>query len=282
MSFVLSIYRIRGAVFAVAVSLLLVGAVVRPLLPEGVLDRVLGLLSLLGLAGFVVVLITIPIAVKHLPRPTPLTVTAPVTGKWLGMNSPIDKIPSHGVRAYGQAYAIDLVYEPTDRQRPAFGTGRAMRQPSEYPAFGEPVRAMTDGIVVTAMDTLRDHRARSSLLSVLYMMIEGALRELGGPRFIVGNHITIRSDDGVYALVAHLRQGSALVAQGDPVRAGQTIAACGNSGNSSEPHLHAQLMDRSSLWTAQGIPFSFAGVQIGESDERCDALPGNNHHVIIQ
>lgn len=141
-------------------------------------------------------------------------------------------MPSHGVRAYGQAYALDLVYEPSDADRPEFGTGEAMRMPQEYPAFGQPVHAMFDGVVVRALNS-------SSWPSIIYMMLEGAVRELGGPRFKVGNHVILRGDDGIYALVAHLMRGSILVKEGDQVLAGQTIARCGNSGNSSEPHVHA-------------------------------------------
>lgn len=195
------------------------------------------------------------------------------------MNSPASKVPSHGVRMYGQAYAIDLVHEPTDSGRPSFGGRRAMRAAEEYPAFGMPVFAMIDGVVVRAQDRQRDHRARSNGISIAYMMVEGAVRELGGPGFVVGNHITIRGEDGVHATVAHLRQGSATVSVGDVVRAGQRIASCGNSGNSSEPHVHAQLADQASLWTAQGIPMAFADVTLDDGDDLVVSLPGNQQHM---
>ncbi|WP_430867542.1 M23 family metallopeptidase [Demequina aurantiaca] len=281
MELLLRYYRVRGVVSLAAIAALLIGAA-RPLVPAGALSDVLALLSLLGLVVALSLLATIPIAVRHLPVRDQISVTSPVTGRWLALNSPIDKVPSHGVRAYGQAYAIDVVYDPADQQRPMFGTGGAMRRPTEYPAFGRPVRAMIDGEVVTALDALRDHRARSTWLGVIYMMVEGAFRELGGPRFIIGNHITIRSDDGAYALVAHLQRGSSLVSKGERVRAGQTIAACGNSGNTSEPHVHAQLMDRRSAWTGQGVPIVFAGVQIGESNDLQDGLPSNSEYLIVE
>lgn len=274
-------YRFRTYVLYISIALCFLG-LVRLLVPaNGMLDDVFAALPGLGVLGMLAVLVTTLLATKRLPTREAVTVTSPVTGRWLGVNSPVDKVPSHGVRAYGQAYAIDLVYEPADRGRPSFGSGPALRDPKEYPAFGQPVRAMVDGIVVKTSDSLRDHRARSNWLSLLYMMMEGAVRELGGPQFIIGNHVTIRTDDGTYALVAHLRKGSVLVSTGDRVRVGQVIAACGNSGNTSEPHVHAQLMDRPSTWTGQGIPFVFANAQIGESGELHDALPGNNEHVTI-
>lgn len=277
----MGLYRARGILVALSIVLIAVGTVLKRMVQDGPLELVLALLPLVGSLGLLAVVLSIALAVKRLPVRPPLVVSSPVTGRWLGMNSPQSKVPSHGIRAYGQAFAIDLVYEPTDRQRPVFGSGSAMRPAEDYPAFGEPVRAMIDGVVVHASDRQRDHRARSTWPGVIYMMVEGSIRELGGPGFIVGNHVTIRGADGVYALVAHLKQGSLLVAEGDTVTAGQPIAACGNTGNTSEPHVHAQLMDRASLWTAQGIPFAFEGIRIADELDARDGLPGNDEHMSV-
>lgn len=149
-----------------------------------------------------------------------------------------------------------------------------MRPPADYPAFGAPVFAMIDGTVVRRVDGMRDHRSRSSLLAFVYMMVEGMLRELGGARFILGNHVVIRGEGGVCAVVAHLQRGSVAVKVGDRVRAGDVIARCGNSGNTSEPHVHAQLMDRSSAWTGQGVPMAFA---VDGSAE----LPADGEHLVV-
>lgn len=279
MSVLVRLYRVRGILIYAAVVVILGGTVLRPVLPEGPLRSAVALLPVAGILLFVVALVALLFASRILPERDTVTVASPVTGRWLGVNSPATKVPSHGVRAYGQAYAIDLVFEPVDAERPEFASGKAFRRSEEYPAFGEPVRAMVDGVVVTASDGQRDHLARSSWPAIAYMMVEGAVREIGGPRFIVGNHIVIRAADGVFALVAHVKQGSSLVKVGDTVRAGQVIAQCGNTGNSSEPHVHAQLMDRASLWTGQGIPFAFARVQIGEQPGLQDALPATDEHL---
>ncbi|MDT0200368.1 M23 family metallopeptidase [Nocardioides sp. AE5] len=209
----------------------------------------------------------------------PIVVTSPVRGRWLALNSPATKVPSHGVRAYGQAFAIDLCLEPIDGpQRPAFGTGPGMARPEDFPAFGAPVHAMIDGVVVRVADRQRDHRTRSRIWAVLYMMVEGALREFRGADGVIGNQVVIDGGDGVHALVAHLQQGSATVRVGDRVRAGDVIGACGNSGNSSEPHVHAQLMDRPRPNGARGLPMAFAQVEIG-GDVR-NGLPENSQHMI--
>lgn len=119
------------------------------------------------------------------------------------MNSPASKVPNHGIRAHGQAYAIDLVHEPGNSARPVFVSGAPMRSNTDSPAFGQPVFSMVDGGVVKSPCWRRDHRARSTTLGVQYMMAEGAVREMGGSGFIVGNHITIREHSGVFALLAH-------------------------------------------------------------------------------
>lgn len=247
-------------------------------------DRFLGLpaaltrLDLVGIAMVVLGLVmafVLPGRDRHGP---PITVTSPVLGRWVAINSPASKVPSHGIRAYGQAFAVDLVHDPQERPRPAFGTGSGMADPADYPAFGEPVHAMIDGTVVRVRDRQRDHRTRTRWWAVAVMICEGALRELRGSDGVVGNHVVIDRGDGVFALVAHLKKGSAVVRPGDRVSAGDVIGACGNTGNTSEPHVHAQLMDRARPSPARGLPMEFADVVIG--GVRKTGMPVNDQHLV--
>lgn len=278
----LALHRVRLPLYLLSILALVGGTLVEPWVPAGLAEDGRSLLVRLGLAGLLLTVLVITLGGRLLPHPDPLTVTAPVTGRWSAVHSPATKVPSHGLHAYGQTWAIDLVHEPDDEQRPELGSGPAMRPPEDFPAFGQPVLAMVDGEVVAAADGLRDHRSRSSLAAVLYMTAEGMLREIGGPRFIVGNHVIIRTPDGVHALVAHLRRGSAQVAVGDTVRAGDQIGACGNSGNTSEPHVHAHLMDRRSLLLARGLPMAFADIDIERdgSRETVDGLPADEERMV--
>lgn len=208
------------------------------------------------------------------PRGPEVEVGVPVSGRWRAINSPGDKVPSHGLHAYGQTYAADLVYEPEDGTRPAFGQGPPIRRPEDFPAYGQPVLSPVDGTVVKVQDTERDHRCRSSWVGLVYLMAESAVREALGPRKILGNHIVIevegeRRHDITYVALAHLKQGSARVHAGQHVRAGDQLAEVGNTGNSTEPHLHLQLMDHPNLLLAAGVPMRFAGDQVqaaGEDD----------------
>jgi hypothetical protein len=197
------------------------------------------------------------------PDREPEVVAAPVRGRWTALNSPGTKVPSHGIRAYGQAYAIDILH-PRPPDAPAkLGWGIGMRRPEAFPTFGAPVLAVADGTVVKVSGRQRDHRSRESWPAIAYMMTaEGAVREIVGAGLVLGNHVVVDHGDGVYAAYAHLRRGSPLVAEGDRVQAGQQLAEVGNSGNTTEPHLHVQLMDRPVVTAAAGVPFRWKDIEI--------------------
>ncbi|MER7665285.1 MULTISPECIES: M23 family metallopeptidase [unclassified Streptomyces] len=205
----------------------------------------------------------------HAHRPPAVEVEAPVAGRWTALNSPADKVPSHGVHAYGQTYAIDIVAEPEEGRRPAFAWLWPLARPnSAFPAFGAPLLAVADATVVHASDGRRDHLSRNSLIMLVYMLlVEASVRDISGASWVVGNHVVLDLGDGTYALYAHVRRGSLSVRAGDTVRAGQQIARCGNSGNSSEPHVHFQLMDGPDLDTARGVPFTWRGIGVPRNGE---------------
>ncbi len=92
---------------------------------------------------------------------------------------------------------------------------------------------------------------------------------------VFGNYLILDLGQGRFALYAHLQPGSLKVKLGDEVKAGQLLARLGNSGNSDEPHLHFQLMDANSGFSAEGIPYeqeTFS--QLGVVDDRA-VLLGN-------
>ncbi|WP_420112029.1 M23 family metallopeptidase [Pseudactinotalea sp.] len=267
-----TIYRYRLVTLSVAVAIGVLSGITAELeLPEAVRGPQRGLVF----AAFAAAAITIAasaFARRQVVVPAPVPVAAPVHGSWMAINSPSSAVPSHGTRAYAQAYAIDLVSWPPQPHEKDGDDGGWVR-PDAFPGFGAPVLAMIDGTVVTARGWRRDHRSRTSTAARAYLVLEGLVRMLAGPGWITGNHVVIRGDDGTYALVAHLRRGSLQVRRGDRVHAGQQLGDCGNSGNSSEPHVHAQLMDRASTWVAEGIPMTFSAVEVNLPDA-ADLPPG--------
>ncbi|MEW1979605.1 M23 family metallopeptidase [Citricoccus sp. NPDC079358] len=217
-----------------------------------------------------VVCMVVPLAL-HLvrppaQRPEPVTMHVPVRGRWVACNSPGSKVPSHGVRAHGQMYAVDLVPEASEETRdqaPSLGWSLRGSSPEDYPSYGAPVFAMASGTVVHVTDRVRDHRARDSWPTLIWMLtLEGFFRVLGGARSIMGNRVVIQHDDGTCAAYAHLRRGSAVARPGDRVHTGQQLGQVGNTGNTSEPHLHIQLMDRPRPESAAGLPMRWTGVDI--------------------
>lgn len=202
---------------------------------------------------------------SHRTDLTPIEVAPPVEGEWTGLNGPSDKVPSHGTHGLGQTFAIDVLI---DSGRPIVdGWWPVMRPATGFPSFGAPLFAVADATVVHTSDGQRDHHSRNSYPGLLYLFLEGFVRALGGPGRILGNHVVLDLGDGVYAAYAHIRQGSVAVKEGDHVVAGHRIGECGNSGNSSEPHLHFQLMDHADLDRAGGLPFTWTGVGVPANGE---------------
>ncbi|MCR8915068.1 hypothetical protein FDP08_17985 [Marinobacter panjinensis] len=86
-----------------------------------------------------------------------------------------------------------------------------------------------------------------------------------------GNFVAIHCGK-VTVVLAHLRQGSVSLRQGDKVMSGDLIGRVGNSGNSSEPHLHVhavqgRVSDHDNLmWEAGGRPMSFDGRYLVRND----------------
>jgi len=190
----------------------------------------------------------------------PVELDFPFRGRWLGQNSPDRRVPSHGTHVFGTTYAIDFV--PVDeRGRSAPRTWRShlsVEPPEIFVGFGRPVLAPVAGTVVAAHDGEPDHEARRSQPALLAYALTQAGRVRGGPNAIAGNHVVIAAaPGGPFVLLAHLRRGSVSVGPGAVVSAGDVVGTCGNSGNSTEPHVHVQATDSTEWATARGLPIAF-------------------------
>jgi len=192
---------------------------------------------------------------------TEIVLSLPFDGRWLVQNSPARRIPSHGTDLWGERYAIDFV-GVNDRHRTAdrrdWRTLVSTEPPQRFVSFGRPVLAPADGTVVAVHDGETDHPARRSQLALIPYAFGQAGRLRAGIGAIAGNHVVLElRDSGMYAALVHLRASSLRVAVGDVVRTGQQLAECGNSGNSTQPHLHIQVMDSRDPARAQGVPMVF-------------------------
>lgn len=187
----------------------------------------------------------------------PVELSLPFAGRWTVQNSPASRVPSHGTTLFGTSHAIDFVPLGADgRSAPrSVRSLFATESPEAFVGFGRPILAPVSGEVVAVLDGEQDHAARRSLPALIgYALTQGA-RIRRGAAAIAGNHVMIRVDDA-FVLLAHLRNGSLLVRPGQQVATGEQVGECGNSGNSTEPHVHVQVsasFDR----RAQGIRLCF-------------------------
>ncbi|MFD4422982.1 M23 family metallopeptidase [Agromyces sp. NPDC058484] len=183
-----------------------------------------------------------------------------MAGRLMARNSPARRVPSHGTHLMGTTYAIDLI--PVDeRGRSAPWNWRALvgvEPAARFVGFGAPVFAPCAGRVVIVHDGEADHEARRSQLTLIPYMARQPDRIRAGAAGVAGNHVVIAIDPvGPFVLLAHLRRGSIRVRPDDRIEVGAEVAACGNSGNSTQPHLHLQATDSTDWNTARGLPIAF-------------------------
>lgn len=159
----------------------------------------------------------------------------PLCGEWLVANGGVTKQTSHSWELPNQRFAYDFVKEADSLEE---GSRCERQSLADFSAFGQPVFAPADGIVVRAQDGRRDYRFPGSGAVDMWC------------RDIRGNHVLIRHRHDEFSLLAHLRKGSVSVAVGDSVGVGQKIGECGNSGHSTQPHLHFHIQDGPSFYVA--------------------------------
>ena len=197
----------------------------------------------------------------------------PFAGRWLVRNSPADRVPSHGTALFASSYAIDFVpVDASGRTAPLRLASLVRPEPPErFQGFGRPVLAPLTGEVIAAHDAEADHAAHRGIPSVGYALTQRR-RAAEGWVALAGNHVLIAAGDGVIAL-CHLQQGSVTVRAGQRVRSGAPIGRCGNSGNSTEPHVHVQAIDRAPVETARAVRMTFHGA-VPRNGRIVDAPPG--------
>lgn len=119
---------------------------------------------------------------------------------------------------------------------------------SDYYCYGLPIVSPVHGEVVRYYDKLMDN-------------VPGEVDTNNN----WGNFILIRLQGGLHVLLAHLKQNSVKIKEGDHLKPGDIIAACGNSGRSPQPHVHLQVQREAILGSATH-PFHLTSVL--QSDEQ--------------
>jgi murein DD-endopeptidase MepM/ murein hydrolase activator NlpD len=83
-----------------------------------------------------------------------------------------------------------------------------------------------------------------------------------------GNFVEIRSGAGLCVFLAHFKRGSVRVKAGDQVLPGQVLGLCGNSGNSTMPHVHIHVQTEAGLGQGTGQLVQFEGIDVELSGRR--------------
>lgn len=201
--------------------------------------------------------VTLPTSVNKNPV---VVISPPLTGSdWVAANGPSNTslhrralIPINGHAYISQRFAIDWVQLNPDGKT---YTG----DPSDnknYRAYGAEIHAVADGVVSEVKDGLPQNTPGAKSLAVPL-----SLETIGG------NHVIMKIGNGLYAFYAHMQPGSVRVKVGDKVTRGQVLGLLGNTGNSSEPHLHFQICDANSELGSEGLPYAFASFEVqGKGD----------------
>ena len=141
-------------------------------------------------------------------------------------------------------------------------------QAADYYIYGREILAIGDGIVVDTADGFPDELAANpqDYFAPRIERLTPELLSLGVTmaNITAGNYILIDHENGEYSRYCHLN-ADIRVASGDRVTRGQVIATAGNSGNSTEPHLHLELLDSADFMTANGLPIVFANLPLGSA-----------------
>jgi peptidase M23-like protein len=176
----------------------------------------------------------------------PVVLGPPLAGAgWIALGSCCDGPhrrsiqPVNGTLYLGQRFAID--WNGMDAQH-RFAVGNPDVNTS-WVFYGKPVLAVANAKVVAAVDRFPDQIPNHQKPVTL--------------KQADGNYVILALGHGRFAFYAHLKPRSVRVRRGERVRRGQVIARLGNSGSSSGPHLHFQVMDRPSALASDGLPFVF-------------------------
>jgi murein DD-endopeptidase MepM/ murein hydrolase activator NlpD len=164
---------------------------------------------------------------------TPLRL--PFDGTWAVAWGGRTLAENHHASNREQRFAYDLLVVQADSTHAGDG-----KRNSDYYCYGRAILAPGAGTVVAARNDVAEN-------------VPGVLNS----KEVAGNHVIIDHGNGEFSFLAHLIPGSVTVHSGDRVTAGQLLGKCGNSGHSSEPHLHYHLQTTANLFDGDGLPAQF-------------------------
>ena len=143
---------------------------------------------------------------------------------------------NYHVNHKAQKNAFDIVI--TNEKGKSYKTDGQTNE--DYYAFGKKLIAPCDAEVVLVVDGIKDNKP-------------GELN----PIYVPGNTVILKTINDEYLFFAHFKQNSIVVKQGQKIKQGDILGLCGNSGNSSEPHLHFRIQNDENMNSATGAKCFF-------------------------
>jgi len=170
----------------------------------------------------------------------------PFRDEFFIVNGGVTKETSHSWNIITQRYAYDFVIVGANGKTYR-GKGR---QKEDYFCYGKEIISVADGEVVKCLDGVRDAP-----------FVGTYIVDFLASNFI-GNHVIIQHSAYEFSLYAHLIPGSLEVSEGQKIKRGGLIGLCGNSGHSTEPHLHFHFQNKKNFYFAYGLPIKFSDMRI--------------------
>jgi hypothetical protein len=196
----------------------------------------------------------------------PVEYSLPFHGKWAVVNGGIDKETSHSWDIYPQRYAYDFLILD-DMGNSYTGDEKDL---NSYYCYGREVLAPADGFVVEVYDCFGDCRIIGNGKP------DKSAADLGG------NRVVIQHAEHEFSVICHLMPKSIAVKAGQRVQRGCVIGRCGNSGNTTEPHIHFQLQNKKKFYSSLGLPVRFKSIRKypTKNYEKMDPRPLPNYKDI--
>jgi len=132
----------------------------------------------------------------------------------------------------------------------------------DYYAFGKEMIAPSAGEIVLVVDGVKDNTPGEM-----------------NPVYVPGNTVIIKTANNEYLFFAHFKQNSIRVKQGQVVKQEEILGLCGNSGNSSEPHLHFHIQNVENMNIATGVKCYFDEISVNE-ELKTDYSPIRDEKII--
>ncbi len=189
----------------------------------------------LGIEGFSIRPIQVESESEYLGYETKATFRLPFDEEWFVVWGGRTLAQNYHAYTVDQRFAYDILIVQGGKTHAGEG-----KDNEDYYAYGKRVLAPADGLVFDAGDDRPDNAP-------------GVM----DPANPLGNFVILDHGNDEYTLMAHFRQGSVAVKKGDRVKAGDFLGLCGNSGNTTEPHIHIHLQDTPVFSAGKGKPIQF-------------------------